>query len=330
MEPADQETAWWRCALYAYLDSERAAERADEDEARRTAAGALKDTVEGFLEGRWNFGTLKYRMDGASAESGYVFPPRSVSSTLSDIALGVPLDDLEPGLRRAAALPEDPGAAKGSLMDLEDLMEQAVAGGSLERSKARPERWVSLAACLWHIQEPRSWPLVSEGAMAYLRSRGEMSDLEPAHDYAEYAAAMLRLSDLTGADMVVLEGLLEALEAGDIEVPEAADCVQDSLRRAEACASEGRTEEALERFERALSLDPRIPSALRRKAELYEAKGLIMAAIGELEALMEAEPEDREGHRRLVALYRSQNMVREHNLEVRRWKALKEAKGEKQ
>lgn len=329
METVDRETAWWRCALYTYLDSERALDRADEDEARKAAAGALKDTVEGFLEGKWNFGTLKYRMDGASAESGYVFPPRAVSSTLSDIALGVPLDDLEPGLRRAAVLPEDPGAAKGALMDLEDLMERAVSGGSLVRAKARPERWVSLAACLWHIQDPRSWPLVSEGAMAYLRSRGEISDLEPAHDYAEYAAAMLRLSDLTGADMVSLEGLLEALEAGDIEVPEVDDCVQGNLRMAEACASEGRMDEALERFERALSLQPRLPEALRRKAELYEAKGLTMAAIGEMEALMELEPEDREGHRRLVALYRSQNMVREHNLEVRRWKALKEAKGER-
>lgn len=329
MGPVDREMVWWRCALYAYLDSEQAADRADEDEARRASATELKDTVEGFLEGRWNFGTLKYRMDGASAESGQVFPPRAVSSTLSDLALGVPLDDLEPGLRRAAALPEDPGAAKGSLMDLEDLMERAVSGGSLERSKARPERWVSLAACLWHIQEPRSWPLVSERAMAYLRSRGEVSDLEPAHDYAEYAAAMLRLADLTGADMVTLEGLLEALEAGEITIPEAAECIQDNLGRAETCASEGRTDEALARFERALSLDPRIPAALRRKAELYEAEGLIMAAMGELEALMEAEPEDREGHRRLVALYRSQNMVREHNLEVRRWKALKETKAER-
>jgi hypothetical protein len=54
-----------------------------------------------------------------------------------------------------------------------------------------------------------------------------------------------------------------------------------------------------------------------------------MAAIGELEALVEIEPEDREGHRMLVALYRSHNMVREHNIEVRRWKAMKEAKAGK-
>lgn len=329
MGPVDRSTAWWRCAYYAFLDSDLALDRAEEDEARRCTVSSLRDTVEGFVDGRWNFGTLKYRMDGASAEGGWVFPPRSVSSTLSDLALGVPLDDLEPGLRRAAALPEDPGSAKGALMDLEELMERAVAGGHLERPKARPERWVELAACLWHIQDPRAWPTVSGGAMTYLRSRGDISHLEPAHDYAEYAAAMLRLSDVTGADMAALEHLLEALGGDQLEVPGTAACLQENLRRAEACASEGRTEEALDRYERVLSLEPRTPEALRRKAELYEAQGLIMAAMGELEALMELEPEDREGHRQLVALYRSQNMVREHNIEVRRWKALREAKSGK-
>jgi tetratricopeptide (TPR) repeat protein len=280
--------------------------------------------VDGFLEGRWNFGTLKYRMDQASAESGYAFPPRSVCSTLSDLALGVPLDDLEPGLRRAAELPEDPGAAKGSLMDLEEMIEGAVSAGDLERSKARPERWPELAACIWQVQDPWSWPLVSGGAMNFLRRRGEVSDLDPAHDYAEYTAAMRRLSEMTGADMPALEQLLEALEAG-LEVPGLEACLNENMGRAEECAADGRTDEALDRFERVLSLRPRTLDALRRKAELYELKGLTMAAIGELESLMEAEPGDREGHRKLVALYRARNMVREHNLEVRRWRALREA-----
>ncbi|MDW5561736.1 MAG: tetratricopeptide repeat protein [Methanomassiliicoccus sp.] len=326
MGTVDQGTAWWRCAYFAYLDSEQALDRMDEDEARRTAVRSLQDTVEGFLGGRWNFGTLKYRMDGASAESGLVFPPRSVTSTLSDLALGVPLDDLEPALRRAAALPDDPGAAKGSLMDLEEAMERAVSGGSLERSKARPERWPELAACLWHIQDPLSWPLANRQAMVFLRSRGEVSDLDPSHDYAEYAAAMLRLSETTGGSMTELEHLLEVLDEGALPVPDPASCLEANLRRAEECASQGRTDEALTRYERALALDPRLPHALRRKAELYESKGLIMAAIGELEILVEQTPEDRDAHRRLVTLYRAQNLVHEHNLEVRRWKALREAR----
>jgi tetratricopeptide (TPR) repeat protein len=321
----DKGTIWWRCAYFAYLDSEQALERADDDEARRGAVASLQDTVKGFLEGKWNFGTLKYRMDGASAESGYVFPPRSVSSTLSDLALGVPLDDLEPALRRAGELPDDPGAAKGSIMDLEDAMERAVSSGNLKRAKAGPERWPELAACLWHIQDPLSWPLVNNAAITFLRSRGEVSTMGPVHDYAEYAAAMLRLSDATGADMTGLEHLLELLDRGELDVPDAASCMARDLRRAEECASAGMTDEALSRYERVLSLEPRTPEALRRKAELYQSRGLTMAAIGELEALVEIEPEGREGHRMLVALYRSQNMVREHNIEVRRWKAMKEA-----
>jgi tetratricopeptide (TPR) repeat protein len=328
MDLADRGAEWWRCAYFAYQDSEQALDRMDEDEARMRSASFLRDTVVGFLEGKWNFGTLKYRMDLASAESGHLFPPRTVSSTLSDLALGVPLDDLERGLRRAAGLPDGPGTAKGALMDFEELMERAVASGDLERSKAGPERWPVLMACLWHIQDPLSWPLVSEKAMAYLRSRGEISDLEPGHDYAEYSAVLLRLSEITGADMTSLEHLLEVLEGEQIEVPDADTCLRENMRLAGECASEGRTDEALARYERALSLDPRLPLALGRKAELYESMGLIMAAIGELEVLVEMEPQDREGHRKLVALYRSQNMVREHNIEVRRWKALKEAKGQ--
>lgn len=326
MDEDRSEETWWRCAYAAYLGSELRIERMDETEARRRAATSLWDTVEGFLEGKWNFGTLKYRMDQASVESGHAFPPRTVSSTLTSLALGVPLDDLEPGLRRTGALPEDPGAAKGSLMDLEGIMEKAVSSGSLDRGEAAQAGWVEMAACLWHIQDPYAWPMVSRKAMCLLRSRGEVSNLEPAHDYAEYASSMLRIAEHAGADMIEMEHLLEALADGSIEVPGPEECFRESMQRAEEHASQGRTDEALEWFERSLSIRPRTPAALLRKAELYESRGLVMAAIGELEALMELEPGDREGHRRLVALYRSQDMVREHNLEVRRWKALKGAK----
>ena len=89
-------------------------------------------------------------------------------------------------------------------MDFEAVMEGAVSGGNLERAKARPERWPELLACLWHIQDLRSWPLVNGGAIAYLRSRGEMSEMGPADDYAEYAAALQRLSEVTGGDMEIV------------------------------------------------------------------------------------------------------------------------------
>jgi len=327
MEDIDRETAWWRCAYYAYLDSPRALDEAEGDEQRASAAAALRETVGGFIDGELNFGTLKYRLDNVSVENGSVFPPRSVGAILSDLALGVPVDYLEPALRRAARLPEDLGEAKGALMDLEAAMEREVSRGGLKRSQARPERWAELLSCLWHIQDPRGWPLVRSGAQRFLQERGEIDMSDPAQGCAEYAGAMRRLSELTGGGMASLEHLLSSLENGELEVPDEDVCFSGSMARARELEAEGRTDEALGMYERALSLRPRTADALLRKAALYEGRGLIMAAMGELEALVEIAPDDVPAHRRLVALYRSQNMVREHNAEVRRFKALRERKG---
>jgi hypothetical protein len=227
MEQVEAETAWWRCAYYGYLDSGRPEDLADEDAARERAVAALQDTVSGFLDGHLNFGTLKYRMDQASTENGWVFPTRSVSSILSDLALGVDVDDLEPALRRASALPEGPGEAKGQLMDFEEFIESEATKGGLKRPQARPERWPELMATLWHIQEPIGWPLIVPAALGYLRKRGEIEPLEPAHDYAEYAAFMRRLAEATGAGMASLEHLLSGLDEGA------------SMSRARTCASNG-------------------------------------------------------------------------------------------
>jgi tetratricopeptide (TPR) repeat protein len=310
---------WWRCAYFAYLDSDIAHDRADQVQARQAAIASLQDTLAGFLDGGLNFGTLKYRMDAATAESGGAFPPPSVSSTLSDLGVGVPLYDLERGLRGAARLPDGPGGAKGALMDLEDLLERAINDGYLDRSKARPERWADLLACLWQVQDG-SWPLWCPPAVRSLQARGE---LDASADYGEYATVMLRLADWTGGTMADLEDLLTALDAPELEVPDPETCFRENLQAAEEHAAEGRNRQALERYERALALRPRTARALRAKADLYVAEGLTMAAIGELELLVELEPSDREAHAKLVALYRSRNMVREHNIEVRRWKAQK-------
>ena len=50
MEEPDSETSWWLCAYYAYLDSGKAADLADEDEATERAVSSLQDTVGGFVE----------------------------------------------------------------------------------------------------------------------------------------------------------------------------------------------------------------------------------------------------------------------------------------
>jgi hypothetical protein len=51
-----------------------------------------------------------------------------------------------------------------------------------------------------------------------------------------------------------------------------------------------------------------------------------MAAIGEMEALVEMEPRNLPAHRKLIALYKARKMVHEHNIEVRRFKAVMEKK----
>ncbi len=321
MEEQDGTVKWWRCAYYQYLDGSMRWDHADDDEARDRAITTLQDTVKEFVEGKWNLGTLKYRMDEASQESGFIFPEKSVSAILQDLAMSVPLEVLEPALRRAASLPGSPGEAKGALMDLEELMEREVSRGHLSRSLTRGHRWAELLATLWHIQDPLSWPLVSMVGMRCLKRMGEM---ETEGDCAEYASIMQRLSNSMGAGMMETEHILTSLEDGDLHIPEAEVCYQDYLRRAEGSAASGLTEEALELFERALTLEPRTPMAMMRKAELYESKGLLMAAIGELETLVEMDPLDLKAHRKLLSLYKAQGMIREHNVEVRRFKALRE------
>lgn len=316
---------WWKCAVYAYLDSEVYQDRAEELAARSDACASLSETVGSFLDGSLNFGTLKYRMDVASAENGHIFPSSSVGRVLSDLALGVPVDDLERDLRRSAALPPDPGEAKGALMDFEEAIERALSEGHLERSKARPERWTELMACLWHVQAPEDWPLVNLPAMRQLSERRLLDLGEPYHDFIQYVVVIRELAGTVGTGLEEVEGALMALDEHAVNVPDPDQCFQTNMESADQFAAQGRVDEALERYEQALALRPGTPRALAMKARLYTSKGLTMAAIAELEALIECQPDDRVAHADLIALYRSKNMVKEHNTEVRRWKALKAA-----
>jgi tetratricopeptide (TPR) repeat protein len=320
-EAPDERTVRLRCALFAYLDQGCAERFMDEDEARASACEQLAETVEGFVLGRLNFGTLKYRLDNASAAHGYLFPPPSVTAVLSDLALGVPIDDLEPAMRAAARLPEDLGAAKGALLDLQDFLERTISRGFLKRGQVEGGRWIAMPVMLWHIQD-RSWPPGDRSARSYLIEREGISALEPAQDYVEYASAVREMADAAGAEPVTMEHLLSCLKAGAVEVPSSAECFDASMEAARAFEGEGLADQAIERYERALALRPDTPIALRKKAELYEKKGLIMAAIAELEALIELEPKNLADHQKLLALYKSRKMIREYNAEVRRFKAL--------
>lgn len=323
VEKRDGTMTWWLCAYYDYLDGDQRWDHADDDETRARAISSLQTTLQQFGEGKLNLGTLKYRLDEAFAVSNLVFPGRKVSSILQDLAMSVPLEVLEPALRAAVRLPDDPGEAKGALMDLEEILEGEVSRGRLARSQAQPERWPLLLSCLWHVLDPLAWPVMSESRIRCLRKMGEMDG----HDYPEYTSVMRRLSVACGASMTDLDHLLDHLTEGGGDVPGTDECLRRNMDRADECAAQGRVDEALEHYERVLSIEPRSYLVFFRKAELYESKGLVMAAIGEMEALLEVEPSDLKAHRKLLSLYRSQNMVHEHNIEVRRYKALREAKG---
>ena len=94
MDENRSEETWWRCAYAAYLGSELRIERMDETEARRRAATSLRDTVEGFLEGKWNFRNAEIPYGpGLGGERTRLPAPDGVLDPHQSRA-GVPLDDL--------------------------------------------------------------------------------------------------------------------------------------------------------------------------------------------------------------------------------------------
>lgn len=310
-----------RCAYYAYEDSGKD-DHLDERQAWTEAINTLQSTIADFLEGRLNLGTVKYRMDNAAVQNAYAFPSRSVTQTMSDLALGVPVDDLERELRRAFRLPDDLGEAKGRMLDLENFTEGEVERGHLKRSQAGPERWPELLACLWHIQSPQDWPTVSTSARKYFVDENLLEPLEPAQDYADHASLMRELSDTLGVDFLTLEQLFGAISDNALEVQDPEVCYLTRLRKAKEMDLAGQVDGAIVEYEKALSLRPASPDVIRRKAELYESKGLMMMAIGEMESLIELEPKSLADHRKLLVLYKSQKMIKDYNREVLRYKEL--------
>ncbi|WP_147654246.1 hypothetical protein [Methanomassiliicoccus luminyensis] len=317
-----------RCAYFVFVSTGLRDDHAEERSAWTSAAEELRETVSDFLERKVNFGTVKYRMDQAGTGDSFAFPSRAVSQAMSDLALGVSVDDLEPALRRAFELPEDLGEAKGRLLDFEAFAEDQVERGDLKRPQARPERWPELLSTVWHIQDPAGWPAASSAASRFLIENDLVEPLEPAQDYADLAAVMRDLSDALDLDLPTLDILFASVLSGELEMPENGDCFEATMRWAGSLDLAGQADAAIEAYEIALSIRPGTARALERKAELYQAKGLVMLAIGEAEALVELGPRDLHHHRRLLALYHQQKMVREYNIEVRRYKTLMASKQE--
>ncbi len=100
------------------------------------------------------------------------------------------------------------------------------------------------------------------------------------------------------------------------------------MTRAAALSSSGDADGALGAYERALTLRPDASEALWKKGKLYESCGKKMMALAEYETLVGILPNDLSAHEKLVSMYHDLHMIKEHNDEVRRFKAIVDSKKE--
>lgn len=306
-----------RRALYRHRTEGGDLDHADEDEAVGAARREMGATMAQFLRGEVNFGTVKYRLDGAFERTGYAFPPREVIEALSELVLSVDVDDLAPAMRALGAMPEDLSEAKGRLLDAEEFVHREASKGRVKA--AMLERLAGVLLCLWHLQAPRGWPLRYPALLERLRREGLVGREDAVGDAVDYAAAVLSLAEAAGTDPAVLPRLLPLL---DEELPTAEECLAGSREEGRRALQEGRWDAALGWWELASAFAPGDREALDGKTLAYQGKGLIMMAIAEAEALVELYPRDLAAHRRLLALYKGRRMVKDYNVEVRRFKAL--------
>ena len=274
----------------------------------------LRSTISKFIDKKVNFATVKFKLDNSEDES-YPGPSQDASASMSWLVLNLDLDKLEIQMRTLMELPEDLNDAKGKLLDFEDYL------GSYTSNAGS---WPELAACFWHLQAPEEWPVVNSYSMKYLQKNGEIGRGDNVQNCIECIMTMNRLSDETGISSAALATLMYAI-LNDIFEPSEEDISGELLDYAETCDAAGDLESALMLYEILLHVEPK-SDLMIRKSEIYESKGLIMAAIGEAESAVELNPESMKCHKRLLSLYKSKKMVKEFNAEVKRYEPIWEKK----
>ena len=311
----------FRRALYVYMMEGQDLDHADEDEKVKASLGHINRTLAEFMDGRINLATVKYRMDNEFVETECSFPPREVQDALREAVLGIDVDVISPAIRQLGAMPYDLAEAKGRLLDAEEFVHRQSSRGSVGRSFAGP--FSSLLMCLWHIQAPRMWPLRHGPLMERLQREGLIRRGDPAQDLVDYIASVLAMAEATGARHTDLARLLPLLDG---ELPTEDESISGSIGQGNASLEEGEQDRALRWFDLALAFRPHSAEAMHGRIAAYEGKGLYMMAIAEAEALVEMLPEDLMAHRRLLALYKGRKMIPDHNREVRRFKAIMDAR----
>jgi tetratricopeptide (TPR) repeat protein len=308
-----------RCAYYAY--QEEARERfLDEDERTAQAIDALQPTIADYNDRKINFATVKYRMDNMFTQSDSAFPPRIIIQTLSDLALGLKVDDMERAMHHALLLPDDLEKGKGQMLDLEIFFEEQIALKRLR--KEHMVRIPRLMACFWHIQDPIAWPPMLDSIRSFLIKNHAFEPLDIIQDYSDYAGATVEIGDAINIDYYELEHVCSLLLKNELEVPSEEVCFNNSMAKAKMLDEIGKVEEAIDAYEHALALRPETTDALLRAGELYASRGQLMLAIAEIESLVELRPKSLSAHKKLLTLYHDAKRVKEFNEEVLRFQDL--------
>lgn len=277
----------------------------------------LRDVIYRFIEKKVNFATVKFKLDNLEDEI-YPVPAYNALNAMRWMVLNLNLDDLEPKLRTLMDAPADLNDAKGKLLDFEEYLR-------VKSKKTKPNgNWAELAACFWHIQAPEEWPAVNHSCITYLQKTGQMEKGDSIQECIECIMAMRRLSEEIGISSPILATLMYAI-LNDIIEPSKEDMSRELLDYAKVCDSAGDLDLALQIYEVLIHISPSVDIYIR-KSEIYEAKGLMMAAIGEAESAVEAKPESLKCHKRLIGLYKQKKMVKEFNAEVKRFEPIWEKK----
>ncbi|KQM11997.1 hypothetical protein AOA80_04970 [Methanomassiliicoccales archaeon RumEn M1] len=321
MSPEEVLADRFRRALYVHLTEGRDLDHEDEDRAVSASLSHLGRTMAEFLGGKVNLATLKYRMDNAFVETGCSFPPREVVDAMREVVLNIDVDEISGLLRELSNMPEDLPDAKGRLLDAEEFIARQASRGTVERSLA--DEFLALMLFLWHLQAPGMWPMRHGPLMRRLQDEGLVGRGDPPQDLVDHIMAVRRLEELTGAGRYDLGRLLPLL---DDELPPEEECVQGCIGRIKALVEAGSWDLALRWSDLLMAFRPRSADALYGRIAAYEGKGLHMMATAEAETLVELLPEDLTAHRRLLALYKEKRMVPDYNREVRRFKAIMDAR----
>lgn len=311
----------FRRTLYVHLAEGGHLDHEDDDRAISDSLSHLGRAMAEFLSGRINLATLKYRMDNAFVETGCSFPPREAVDAMREAVLSIDVDEISPALSELGSMPEDITDAKGRLLDAERFIERQASRGSVERSFG--DSFSALLMCLWHLQAPGMWPMRHGPLMKVLQNEGLVGRGDPPQDLVDLIIAVRHLEEATGAGRYDLGRLLPLL---DDELPPEEDCIRGSAERIKALVEEGGWDLALRWCDLLLAFRPQSTEALYGRIAAYEGKGLHMMAMAEAEDLVELLPEDLTAHRRLLALYKEKRMVPDYNREVRRFKAIMDAR----